>query len=165
MKLSRCRTVKQVDALEIDIPALKKLLDGSQVKMHDGSTAIVRVRDCDWAKTLRLTQAKWARLKRRFIKPPPPKTKRQIKKEKLLSTQEAVTDRAVMLEQVGLSLRQRAAFLNIPHLPTKLYNRTNLRLLYKRGGVAYKNVRLRNAPSATSRAKINRPADLIRLKR
>jgi len=151
--------------LAIDIPALKKLLDGSQVQMHDGSTATVRVRDRDWAKTLRLTQAKWARLKKRFIKAPPPKTKRQIQKEKLLATKKAVTDRAVMLEQVGLSLRQRAAFLNIPHLPTKLYNATNLGLLYKGAGVKYKNVRLRNAPSATSRAMINRPADLVRLKR
>ena len=122
------------------------------------------MRDCDWARTLGLTQLKWAQWKRRLLKPPG-KSKRQIRKEKVMSTQKFVTDRGRLFEQVGLSLRQRAAFLNIKHLPTKLYNNWNLGRLYQKAGVKFKNVRLRNAPSVTSRAFINRPADLTRLKK
>ena len=96
---------------------------------------------------------------------PPEKTKTQIRREWLLATIPRVTDRAVMLEQVGLSTRQRAAFLNIEHLPDKPYNCGNLRRLYKLAGVKYKGVRLRNAPSLTSKALLNRVSDLTRLKR
>ena len=54
------------------------------------------------------------------------------------STIDVVTDRTLLLEQVGLSLRQRAAFLNIKWLPERLYSYSTLRQLYKKCGIRFK---------------------------
>ena len=116
------------------------------------------------AATLGLTVYRWKRWKARILKPKR-KSVRQVKKDLLESTVKHVTDRATLLEQVGLCVRQRAAFLNVPFLPIKLYNATNLRQLYKRAGIRYKNVRVRNAPALTSKAVLNRPRDMERLRR
>ena len=46
----------------------------------------------------------------------------------------------------------------------KLFTANNLRSLYIQEGIKFKTVRLRNAPSLTSLAELNRPKDLLRLK-
>ena len=90
--------------------------------------------------------------------------KREKRKQMLLSQAKEATHTRTLYEQVGLSLRQRAAFLNFGRNYGKLFTANNLRSLYIQEGIKFKTVRLRNAPSLTSRAELNRPKDLLRLK-
>ena len=71
---------------------------------------------------MHVTYSRWQYLKHVLLSPQL-LSDRELKQELIHSTVNHVTDRAVLLDQVGLSLAQRAAFLNIPFLPQKLYNK------------------------------------------
>ena len=55
-KLSKCRTRKQVDALQVDRAQLQALLAGVAHRDRRGQQVVCRIRDCDLAKLLGLTQ-------------------------------------------------------------------------------------------------------------
>ena len=83
------------------------------------------LRDCDLSRLIGVTQQRWLNLKRSIFHGFP-LTDRQLKKAHLEATQSKVTDRLLLLDQSGLSLKVRAALLNSPYQADLLYNSTKL---------------------------------------
>ena len=123
----------------------------------------MRIRDKSLADLFGLNTRRWSYLKTVLLREKV-QGKREQKRQLLLAEAKHVAHRRTLYDHVGLSLRQRAAFLNFGRVSGNLFTKNNLRLLYIREGVKFKNVRMRNAPSLTSKSFMNRPTDLMRLK-
>ena len=68
MKLRKCRTRKDVDALEVDQKQLKSLIEGISYQDPSGSQQLLRITDISLANLLQLTANRWHYLKRVLLR-------------------------------------------------------------------------------------------------
>ena len=142
MQASHCKTRKQLFALNVEPKKLESLLQVQSCEVDGVAHGTFRVRDVDVAQALHLLPNRWAYVERVLLKGPT-LSARDRKKIVLREALPRVACRSVLLSQVGLTLQQRAAFLNVPAGNSRLFNRWNLRQLYKEAGIKLKSTRLR----------------------